>query len=421
MFRVFKFGGALLKDKAGLEKVSLLIGSYAHEPLVVVVSAIGKTTNALEKLLRFTLDKNFNEAEDIFIQIRRNHFELAEALFMDARHEVFDELNKVFIELNNELKKPFENRFFAYDQIVCFGEHLSSVIVNAFLKQNKLPCHLVDARVLLVTNDNYTSAKIDWRFTENTVNTRLKPILDNKEFVLTQGFLGADHQGHFTTLGREGSDFTAAVLANVLEADEVTIWKDVPGLMNADPKRFIETVKLENISYHEAIELAFYGASVIHPKTIQPVQQKEIPLFVRSFYDDKELPSRISSDATKDDHIHKVIIKDNQVLLSISSRDLTFIAEENLTSIFEAFAKQKIHINLMQHSAVSFSVCFNHDENKLKSLIDDLKNEFALRYNTGLELITIRYYNNGLIDQLTSGKEIFLEQKSRATVQLLVR
>jgi len=222
-------------------------------------------------------------------------------------------------------------------------------------------------------------------------------------------------------LGREGSDFTAAIFASILEAENVTFWKNVPGLMHADPKRFSDCIKLERISYHEAIELAFYGASVIHPKTIQPLQKKGIPLFVRSFDKLDDSASVISNDTTMDDKLHKVIVKDEQVLLSISSRDLSFIAEDHLTYIFKAFSRQKIHINLMHHSAVSFSVCFDYNENKLDSLLGDLKKDFIVKYNEGLQLVTIRHYTDKTINDLIKNREIFLEQKSRSTVQLLIK
>lgn len=410
-----------MKDAEGIRQVAGLITKYRNEPLVVVVSALGKSTNTLEKLLRYALNKNYKQTEETFVSLRRFHFEIAEALFGDARNHVFDDLDSVFVSLNQELKEISKDRYLAYDQVVCKGELLSSTIVHAFLKTLSLPCHLVDARTLIFTNSNYTTAEVDWKFTQKTIKARLEPILNSGEFALTQGFIGADHHGIFTTLGREGSDFTAAILANVLDAGEVSIWKDVPGLMNADPKRFDDTVKLDNISYHEAIELAFYGASVVHPKTIQPVQHKNIPLKVRSFYKPDSTPSEINNETSADDQVHKVIVKDKQVLLSIGSRDLTFIAEENLTRIFKAFSKHKIHVNLMQHSAVSFSVCFKEDKDKLQALIKELKEDFSIRYNTGLTLITIRYYTDDIINQFTSNKRIYLEQKSRITVQLLFR
>jgi len=421
MTRVFKFGGALLKDVEGIKQVAAIIQSHQEEKLVVVVSAIGKTTNALEKLVEYKLAADQLNIEKTFVQIRQNHFELAESVFGNARHGIYDELNELFIQLNSVLKQDFSDRYYAYDQIVSFGELLSSSIVKSYLKDQKINIRLIDALTIIKTNNNYTSAKIDWKETTKMVKTKIMPAFENGEVVLTQGFIGSDDEGNFTTLGREGSDFTAAVIGNILEASEVTIWKNVPGLMNADPHRFDDAIKLNKISYHEAIELAFYGASVIHPKTIQPVQQKNIPLFVRSFYKPDDKPSVISGDNSEDDKFQKIIVKDNQVLFSIGSRDLNFIAEENLTRIFDAFSKQKIHVNLIQHSAVSFSVCFDENEAKLKALVEDLRKEFVVKFNQGLHLITIRFYDDKIINKLTEGKNIFLEQKSRTTVQLLVR
>jgi len=410
-----------MKDANGIKSVTSIISSFRKDKLVVVVSALGKTTNALEKLLAYRLEKNLTETETSFLAIRKFHFELADTLLKDARDVVFDKLDHAFVNLNEEIKNLDPDRYIAYDQVVCYGELFSSILVEAFLKKQGIPVHLVPAHSIIATDSNFTSAKVDWPYSNKAVTARLTPILEGGEIALSQGFIGTDAQGMYTTLGREGSDFTAAILANILNADEVSIWKDVPGLMNADPKLFEETVKLNQISYHEAIELAFYGASVVHPKTIQPVQQKNIPLKVRSFFNPNSEPTVISSAASEDDKIHKLIVKENQVLLSIASRDLSFVAEENLTRIFDAFSRFKIHINLMQHSAVSFSVCFGENKDKLHGLLDELKNEFALRYNTGLTLVTIRHYTPELIEENTIGKKIYLEQRSRNTIQLLIR
>lgn len=410
-----------MKDAASIRKVASLIADYKNDPLIVVVSALGKTTNAFEQLHRANRKAKHLEAEKIFVELRKFHFEIADELFNDARHEIFDELNDTFVSLRFELEASYSNRFMAYDQVVCYGEQLSSSIIHHYLINSGLKSHLLDARTLIATNSNYTAGKVDWKYTGKTIEARVTPVIENDEIVITQGFIGADHMGYYTTLGREGSDFTAAVFANILEAEEVSIWKDVPGLMNADPQFFSDSVKLDNISYHEAIELAFYGAQVVHPKTIQPVQQKNIPLYVRSFSHPSGNPSVINEESKHDDSIYKIIVKENQTLLSIASRDLTFIAEENLTRIFDAFATHKIHVNLMQHSAVSFSVCFNEDAEKLESLVQVLKEPFSIKYNTGLTLMTVRHYNEEMIEKLTAGKEIFLEQKSRSTVQLLVR
>lgn len=420
MTKIYKFGGALMKDAEGIRRVASIVSSAQYKRLVVVISALAKTTNALESLLRFSIENDLKNKEKMFVRIRRFHFEMAESLFHNARHPVFDELDKCFEELNMEINNPLNDRYLAYDQIVSFGEMFSSIIVSAYLKEQGIPVNTVDAVSFIVTNSNYTSAGIDWKFTINTTKDRLLPLLEKGEVILTQGFVGADNAGNITTLGREGSDFTAAVLASVLDAGEVSIWKDVPGIMNADPKRFPSAVKLEKISYHEAIELAFFGASVIHPRTIQPVQNKNIPLHVRSF-DEPSSFTLISNDAAHDDKLPKIIVKDKQVLLSIGSKQLAFIAEENLTRIFDAFSRYKIHINMMQNSAVSFSVCFDEETAKLEALVKELRDEFSLKYNTGLQLITIRYYNDELVAELTAGKKIFLEQRSRTTVQMLVR
>jgi aspartate kinase len=421
MTRVFKFGGGLMKDASSIRKVASLIADYQDDKLVVVVSALGKSTNAFEQLHKASRKKQSLEEEKIFVQLRQYHFEIAEELFRNAGHVIFDELNDLFTALRFELDQDHADRYQFYDQVVSYGEQLSSAIIHHYLSTTGINSHLLDARSLIVTDSNHTAAKVDWQYTSKTIAARVVPVIEQGEVVVTQGFVGADHNGFYTTLGREGSDFTAAIIGNILEAEEVSIWKDVPGLMNADPRHFSNSTKLDNISYYEAIELAFYGAQVVHPKTIQPVQQKKIPLFVRSFTYPESDPSIIDQENKYDDRIHKIIVKENQTLLSISTRDLTFIAEENLTQIFEAFTKHKIHINLMQHSAVSFSVCYNGDKEKLESLVADLKPTFRIRYNTGLTLYTVRHYNDKLIIELTTGKEVFLEQKSRSTVQLLVR
>ena len=421
MIKVFKFGGALMKDAQGIEKVAAIIDEFSCEPLVVVVSAMGKSTNALEELLLLSFGSDEEALQTAYFRIKQFHLRLAQDLMHDDAHQLVLELEAEFVLLWDALNMTYSDKYLAYDQIVSFGENFAGIIIQRFLQYKGIGSQLIDARSLIVTNSNYTNAAINWKLTEKTIQSRILPALENNKVVLTQGFIGSDEKGQSTTLGREGSDFTAAVLAKVTQAKEVSIWKDVPGLMNCDPKRFAQAVKLHQISYHEAIELAFYGASIIHPKTIQPLQLGNIPLKIRSFYHPESEPSLVSEDVSHDSEIYKIIIKDKQVLLSIASRNLSFIAEENLTGIFEAFSRNKIHINLMQNSAVSFSVCFNEDAGKLKSLISDLGKNYLLKYNEGLQLITIRHYNDELISDLTKGKQIFLEQKSRSTVQFLVK
>ncbi len=414
-----KFGGALMGNASGIERVGRLIEEYSCEPLVVVVSALGKTTNSLEQLHRLSQDGN--KMEDDFFKIKQFHLALVNDLLEKVPDELSTQLDKIFDELWDALNDKYINRYDSYDCIVSYGEELSSCIIFHYLQALGLETKLVNAKKLIVTDSNFTDASINWEYTSKTVTARLLPVIENKKVVITQGFVGADKYGKATTLGREGSDFTAAIIGNLLDFDEVTIWKNVPGLMSADPKRFSNAVKLDSLSYHEAIELAYYGASVIHPKTIQPLKQKNIPLFVRSYSDTSILPTSITDYTGNDKLQSSIIIKDKQVLLSINTLDLSFIAEENLKRIFDAFSRNKIHINLMQNSAVSFSVCFNDDRVKLVGLLNELEDEFRLMYNTDMQLITIRYYNDKLIKELIGNRKVFLEQKSRATVQLLVK
>ena len=409
-----------MKDASGVRKVAAIVEEFSCEPLVVVVSALGKTTNALEQLLEFALEGNENELQQKYYALKSFHLNIANELLEDAG-EIQLQIEDCFRDLWDTLNEKHTDSYFAYDQAVGFGEKLAALILTYYLLEKNIKAEDVASEMLFVTNSNFTDATINWEYTKKTIEARLIPKLENKMIIVTQGFTAADLKGNSTTLGREGSDFTAAILANVLNTQEVTIWKDVPGLMNADPKRFKNTHKLDNISYHEAIELAFYGASVIHPKTIQPLKEKNIVLNIRSFEKPETAPSVISNDISRDEELHKIIIKDNQVLLSITSKQLDFISEENLTTIFKAFSKSKIHINLMQNSAVSFSVCFKYENQKLEQLTKELGEKFSLRYNTGLQLITIRYYTEELIREQVKDRKVYLEQKSRSTVQLLVK
>ena len=414
-----KFGGALMKDAQGITRVGGLIEEFSCEPLVVVVSAIGKTTNALEILceksqLGEPVDKDF-------YKVKKLHLEIYNELFPQGNSQMSIALSDLFDDLWTALNEEYQNRYEAYDNIVSIGEELSSCIVYHYLVSKGIKTRLLSSKCLISTDSNYTDAEVNWNYTTKTINSRVIPTLENREVVITQGFIGADSLGKTTTLGREGSDFTAAIFGNIIDADEVTIWKNVPGLMNADPARFENAVKLDSLSYHEAIELAYYGASVIHPKTIQPLKVKNIPLIVRPYYDSSLEPTRITNNTDSDGAESSIIVKDNQILLSISTQNLSFIAENNLKQIFDAFSRNKAHINLMQNSAVSFSVCFNEDLIKLESIIDELKYNFKLRYNTGLQLITVRHYNDELVNKLIGESKVYLVQKSRVTVQVLLK
>ncbi len=414
-----KFGGALMKDASGIVRVGKIIEEFSCEPLVVVVSALGKTTNALEKCL---LLKAGNGLEQAFSDIKLNHINIINNLFDD---KVPDDLSSLidnqFSQLWDALNTEYCSYYKKYDRIVGFGETLSSCIVTHWLGYKGLKVRRIDAAAIIYTDSNYTDAGIDWQYTSKLIQSRLIPVVDSGDIVVTQGFVGADKTGFPTTLGREGSDFTAAVIGNVISADDVTIWKNVPGIMNADPNKFDDAKKFSGLSYHEAIELAYYGASVIHPKTIQPLKQKSIPLYVRSYNDPVIEPTAITNDDSFDRQHPSIIIKEDQVLLSISTLNLSFIAEENLRQIFAAFSKHKIHLNMMQNSAVSFSVSFNYNLVKLENLLDDLNKAFTVKYNTNLTLVTLRHYDDELYNRIIGQSKIYLIQKSRVTLQALIK
>lgn len=409
-----KFGGALMSNAEGIRRVADLVKEFSPEPLVVVVSAVGKTTNALEILCA-------NAEQNDFSKLKQEHLKIYSDLFPDGNNQLLDKLNDLFGKLQEAISESYDNRYEAYDNIVSYGEELSSCLVFHYLIDQDIPVRLINAKCLISTDSNYTDAAVNWSYTEKTIESRVIPSLDKGEVVVTQGFIGSDTFGKSTTLGREGSDFTAAIFGNILDADEVTIWKNVPGLMNADPSKFDDAVKIDSISYHEAIELAYYGASVIHPKTIQPLKEKNIPLFVRPYDNLSAKPTSITNDNSNDGNLHSIIVKENQVLLSIGTKNLSFIGENNLKQIFEVFSRNKVHINLMQNSAVSFSVCFNEDKVKLDAIQKELNKDYTLKYNTGLKLITVRHYTDELVDELIGETKVYLVQKSRVTTQVLVK
>ncbi len=422
MAEVFKFGGALLKDAEGIKRMLDIISGYENKPLVIVVSALGKTTNALENILYAVEKSDIAKASFLLEQLKKFHLTIVKGLFNGgACQEVTIMLEKSFDMLRVSLENLPGDSYAAYDSIVSYGEKFATLITGEYLKANGIKLKVINSSHLIKTDSNFTSANINWHLTCDAVKKEVSPLLKNGYTLLTQGFTGADKQGNVTTLGREGSDFSAAVIAKCLNAKELTIWKDVPGLMNCDPKIFDNAVQLMNVSYHEAIELAFYGASVVHPKTIQPLQSSDITLKIRNFYNLKNKPTVVSNGVTSENDIPKIIVKQNQCLLSISSKSLSFIAEENLKDIFDIFDKHKVHINIMQNSAVSFSVCFDENPDKLAFLLNDLSAAFAVKYNSGLTLYTIRNAGDKMLEHFTAGKTVYLLQESRKTVRFLVK
>lgn len=421
--KVFKFGGASVKDAAAVKNVATILERYKEEQVVVVVSAMGKTTNALEELL----DAYFHGKDNtmaLLEVVKRFHFDILKELFEDTRHPIFEEIHNTFVEIEWQLEEEQMREYdFEYDQMVAVGEWISATIVSAYLKHVGLTNKLQDVRDLIRTDNTYRNAKVDWMVSAENVNRYLKPYFADSanKLMVTQGFVGSTSENFNSTLGREGSDYTGGILANLTDADSLTIWKDVPGMLNADPKWFEETVKLNNISYHEAVELAYYGATVIHPKTIKPLQNKQIPLLVKSFLNPEKEGSVINENSSKDSLIPSYIFKTNQILISISPRDYSFIAEENLSQIFGCFAKHKVAVNIMQNSAISFSVCVDNQKQKIDQLIEELKADYKVYYNNDLLLLTVRHYDEETLSKLLNGKTIYVEQKSRQTARFVVK
>lgn len=420
--KVFKFGGASVKDANAVKNVAEILSAYGgpKENILVVVSAMGKVTNALERLTDAVFYKK-EDASKVLAEIKKYHFDIIAELFPSKDHPIYNEISNTFVELDWAAEdEPTENYNYEYDKIVSMGEILSTKIVQAYLKEVGLNSKWKDVRDFIQTDNTYREGKVDWELTQTLVNQHLIPEIKNGAIIVTQGFIGGTSENFTTTLGREGSDYTAAILAYTTNAESVTIWKDVPGVLNADPKWFDETKKLEQISYQDAIELAYYGATVIHPKTIKPLQNKKIPLIVKSFLNPSE-KGTIINEVQSPLPIPCFIFKVNQVLISISPKDFSFIAEDNFSDIFNLFSEKQVKVNVMQNSAISFSVSVDADERKLPDLIKTLQKQYRVLYNDNLELITIRYYDQATIDRVTIDKKVLLEVKSRYTVQLVVK
>jgi aspartate kinase len=417
--KVFKFGGMSIKDAEAIKNVNHILSLYDKEKIVSVISAIGKTTNQLEMIVE-TFYANKAEKFNLFHDIKTAHLQIVAGLFTAEDVDVNKDINATLNALEDYLhKEASENYDFEYDQIVSYGEILSSKIVYHYLKKQYIPVVWIDARKLIITDNNYREANINWEKTEKKIQKTITHHFKTNRLIITQGFIGGTLEGISTTLGREGSDFSAAIFAHAMDAESVSIWKDVEGLLNADPKKFSHTVKLDKIPYREAIELAYYGANVIHPKTLKPLQNKKIPLFVKSFMQPEEEGS-IIHDFKNQKNIPCFIKKTRQILLSISPKDFSFIAEENLSTIFAIFAFFGFKINLMQNSAISFSVCVDY-RNNLAQLIEELQTEFFVKYNENVELLTVRHYTEDSLNGLTENKKIILEQRNRTTLQVVLK
>ena len=410
--RVYKFGGTSVKDAEGVRNVANILQQESNTNLMIVVSAMGKTTNALEQIV----NDYYNGESPSLEEVKQFHFDILDALF-ETNDSIYNEVNNLFVEIEWVIEDaPTATYAYEYDQIISVGELLSTKIMSAYLNKCGFTNRWLDARDIIRTDNRHRNARVDWELTEELIQKEQTKGLP----LLTQGFIGCTSENFTTTLGREGSDFTAAILAHATLADEVVIWKDVPGVLNADPRFFEDAQMLESLSYTEAIELAYFGAKVIHPKTIQPLKDKKIPLRVRSFIDISVEGTLVREGAETKPFLPSFIVKKNQVLLSISAQDLAFIVEDHLSHLFSLFSKRGVRVNVMQNSAVSFSVCVDDDVQKLPDLIQELKKEYQVLYNDGLSLYTIRHYDEDSIQKVLNGKALILEQKSRHTVQLVV-
>jgi len=417
IMKVYKFGGASVKDAEGIRNLAKII-SGEDEDLIIVVSAFGKTTNALEKFLKEWLSGN-DLHSGMLDEIYRRHIKVIDEIFTvpDFAKAKLDETFRILKEfLNHEKMKDYD---YIYDQVISYGEIWSTIIVSEYLKECSFDQDWIDIRKVLITDDVYRDANILWD--ESTARVRSVFDFRKKKIYVTQGFIGGTTGGNSTTLGREGSDYTAALLANMLDAESVVVWKDVPGILNADPDWLPDAVKLDEISYKEAVEMTFSGAKVIHPKTIKPLHNKNIPLYVKSFFNPQEKGTVIKGDALLKTIFPFFIKKENQILISFLPKDFSFVMGENLSMIFQSFILHGIKVNLVEASAVSLDVCVDNERTRVNDLLSDLQPQFSAVYNENVEMITVRHYNQEALKKVSGGREILLEQRTRNTARYVMK
>lgn len=411
--KVFKFGGASVKDASSIRNVASIIRKYAAERLVIVVSAMGKTTNAIEQIAQ--LAYNGNDYRPALETLKQYHDGICEELELTGiTDKLFQQLSAHLINFKD---LPFDQY---YDQTVIFGELLSTTIVSHYLQQQAIPVSWVNAGSMIATDKNWREANVDMEATQAAVRSTLLPLLE-EQHVITQGFIGKYSPAFYTTLGREGSDYTGALLAHCLKAEGLWIWKDVPGVLTADPKEYQPVTLIEELSYYEAIEMTYYGATVIHPKTIQPLRAGNIPLYVRSFEEPEKEGSVIRMDSIKENYPPILVLKKQQVLLSVSTRDFSFMGEEHMSHIYRIFAENRVKINLMQTAAISLSVVVDENTARLQGLLEALSERFHVLTNSRLQLLTVRHYTDAIINELTGDRDVLLTQKSRQTIQMVLK
>lgn len=416
---MFKFGGASIKDVPAIKNVGSIVRNFNTGKTVIIVSALGKTTNALEEVV----DAYFNDYQQVRERIevvKRSHFNILKELF-PAEHPVYHIINDLWVEVDWIIEEePKDSYDYIYDQIVPIGELMSSNIVAAYLNGLGIKCRWLDARDLIRTDAIYREGSIIWEDTLKNVKSNLMPQLEEYDVIITQGFIGSTADNNTVTLGREGSDFSAAILSHCVDAESMTIWKDVPGVLSADPRLFANVVKLDHLSYLEAVEMTYYGASVIHPKTIKPLQNKNIPLYVKSFIHPEGEGTLISN--RSDLHYPPiVVVEKNQTQISIAPKDFSFVVEHHLAHLFQLFAKHRLFVNMMRNTAVSFSVIVTNIPDRIQNVIEELSDNFNIHKEDGLELITVRHYQHDTVEQLKKGKLVVLEESIPKTIQMVVK
>ena len=417
--KVFKFGGASIQSIEGIKNTAAIIQSYSHEKLFIIISAMGKTTNALEKVNEAFFAGDNETALTLFENIKTEHNTVAKQLGILPNAELI--IKDIYTEIEWLLHdKPVRDFDYYYDQIVCSGELLSTAIVSSYLQQNNCPNKWIDVRDIFRTDDNFREATIDWNFTQAKVEAEIKPLFDSYNVVITQGFIGATDENESTTLGREGSDYSAAIFANMLQADSQTIWKDVEGVMNADPKKFADAVIIQALSYNEVIEMAYYGAQVIHPKTIKPLQNKNIPLHVKCF-----LKPTLAGTVISNNPVYNlppiIVIKEKQVLIKLSTKDFSFIGDTGVANLYALFTAHKLTANITQTGAISLLCSFDDKPEKIEKFALAASELFEVTVEKNINLLTIRHYTDDLLTNMTAEKTILLLQKTNNTVQLILK
>ena len=415
--QILKFGGASVRDADGVRNLEKVLQSVGTEKTLIVISAMGKTTNALEKVIENYFNSK-HELQSSIQDVKKYHNGILLELFENESHEVFKVVTALFRELSEFFDRNKSPDYsFVYDQTIGFGELISTTIVSYYLNHKGVKNKWLDVRELIKTNSYYRNAKVEWALTQS----KISEAIDEKALHITQGFLGSDGNNFTTTLGREGSDYTAAIFAFCLNAKSVTIWKDVPGVLNADPRFFENPTLLDSLSYEEAIELSYYGASVIHPKTLQPLQQKEIPLYVKCFLEPKNKGTKVGKSLDLSPNVPCYILRKDQILITVSSLDFSYIVEENISHIFKLLHLYKMKVRSIQNSAISFSVCIENSYNHLEPLILQLKAKYNVRLDKAVDLYTIRHYTTDAIEEIQNNKTVLMKQITPKTVQIITK